>query len=180
MEPMTAATALPHYRAERTALPEFKVLIEVPALPEHRAATREAWRKPRLFVEADHRWPRRNPTRRPQTRRRLKREVKIAAGIMIALLPLAFHASMVWSGRLGTIAASRLTRTTHSDDERERSGVGSALARQVSRSVFEPAVVLMSIEPAQTGFKPNAEIPVNLPGYLLPEDSVEEITHEGS
>lgn len=179
MNPVKAAPALSHFRAEHTTRSDFRVLIEVPELPEHRAPVGVASRRPRLVVEADSR-PHRFPPRRPQTRRRLKREVKIAAGILFILLPFVFHASMVWSGRLGTIAASRLTRTAHSDDEREESGVGSALARQVSRSVFEPAVVLMSIEPAQTGFKTDAELPVNLPGYLLPEDSFEEITHEGS
>lgn len=179
MNPVKAAPALPHCRAEQTARPNFRVLIEVPALLEHRAPVGVASRQPRWVVEADRR-PHRNPPRRPQTRRRLKREVKIAAGILFTLLPCVFHASMAWSGRLGTIAASRLTRIAHPDDVREESGVGSAMTRQVSRSVFEPAVVLMSIEPAQTGLKSDAELPVNLPGYLLPEDSTEEITHEGS
>jgi len=179
MNPVKAAPALPHCRADHTPRTDFRVLIEVPALPVHAAHAGVAPRRSRWVVEADRR-PHRYPPRRPQTRRRLKREVKIAAGVLFTLLPCVFHASTAWSGRLGTIAASRLTRTAHPDVEREEPGVGSSLARQVSRSVFEPAVVLMSIEPAQTGLKSNAELPVNLPGYLLPEDSIEEITHEGS
>jgi hypothetical protein len=110
----------------------------------------------------------------------LRREVKLAACLIACLLPMTYHASHVFSNHLGQIAASDLTRPRVDEESETRSELGVDLARKVSRSLFQPAVVLMSIEPAPPGQKSEVELPVNFPGILLPADSLEETTHEGS
>ena len=179
MDDMTAAPALPHSRAGRSNRVEFATLIEVPTIVVAKDAVgvRRAGNRGRIEIERG--WHRAHPPRR-QVRRRLKREVKYAALVILACMPLSYEASRVWSSRLGNIAATNLTQAVHDDDVRESADLGSTLAAKVSRTVFEPAVVLMSIEPAQTGIKADAEPPVIFPGYLLPEDSLEEKANEGS
>ncbi len=179
MSQLNAAPALLQSREERVVRPDFSILIEVPKLRDRGNLRSSARTNPRLRFETQsisnrHSRPRRN------VRRRLKREVKIAACALLLSLPLIYGASSAWSLRLGNIAATELTRATNSADEKEGSGLGSALTRQISRSVFEPGVVLLSIEPAQAGKKSEAESPVVFPGYLLPEDSFEEMANEGS
>ena len=39
---------------------------------------------------------------------------------------------------------------------------------------------MLSIEPAVTAPGTDAEVPVVFPGYVLPDDSLEDSTHEGS
>jgi len=178
MNHLQATPALPHSRAGRSVRPEFKVLIEIPTIQGRISSESVAWGRPKFPLE-NHRPGGSAPAgRRP--RRRLKREVKFAACVVFACLPLSFEASRFWSNRLANIAAMNLTRPPLHDDGRVGEGLGSSLVHQVSSSVFEPAVVLMSIEPAQSGITSEAEPPVIFPGYLLPEDSVEEKAHEGS
>jgi hypothetical protein len=93
---------------------------------------------------------------------------------------MTYHVSHSFSNDLGQIAARDLTHPRVDEESDTHSDLGSKLARKVSQSLFQPAVVLMSIEPTQPGPKSDAELPVNFPGILLPADSLEESTHEGS
>jgi hypothetical protein len=43
-----------------------------------------------------------------------------------------------------------------------------------------PSVVVLSIEPAVGAPESDREVPVVLPGYVLPDDSLEESSHAGS
>ena len=43
-----------------------------------------------------------------------------------------------------------------------------------------PSAVVLSIEPAVVAPESGSEIPVILPGYVLPDDSLEESSHAGS
>ena len=43
-----------------------------------------------------------------------------------------------------------------------------------------PGVVVLSIEPAGAGPGTDTEVPVVFPGYVLPDDSLEDSAHEGS
>ena len=43
-----------------------------------------------------------------------------------------------------------------------------------------PSVVVLSIEPATVAPGPETEVPVVFPGYVLPDDSLEESSHAGS
>jgi hypothetical protein len=47
-------------------------------------------------------------------------------------------------------------------------------------STSESPIVVLSAEPSMTGQRSDPEIPVELPGYVLPDDSFEESAHEGS
>lgn len=179
MDDMTAAPALPHSRAGRSTRLEFATLIEVPSIvmAQEAEAVRRSGTRGRAEIERG--WHRAHfPQRR--VRRRLKREVKLVAFVIFACMPMSYEASRIWSSRLGNIAATHLTQAVQDDDVSDRADLGSTLAEKVSRTVFEPAVVLMSIEPAPNGIKSEAESPVILPGYLLPEDSLEEKANEGS
>ena len=165
-------------RTDRAIRPEFRVLIEVPklVLPRRHSARVGIASKTRIEAVPGFRMV----SKRRPPKRRLKREVRVAGCLLLACLPLVYGVSRAWSGQLSEIAATELTRPTDLDDEIKATGIGSTLARQVSRSVFEPAVVLMSIEPAQSSMNSDQEAPVKFPGYLLPADSHEDTAHEGS
>jgi hypothetical protein len=53
-------------------------------------------------------------------------------------------------------------------------------SRSQAASVGSSGVVVLSIEPAALGPAAEATVPVIFPGYVLPDDSREGFTHEGS
>jgi hypothetical protein len=64
------------------------------------------------------------------------------------------------------------------------SGVGAPDRLQGDGLVKEPWIpapsVVLSSEPAAAAPEVDPEVPVVLPGYVLPDDSLEEPTHGGS
>jgi hypothetical protein len=113
----------------------------------------------------------------PRPRRRLKREVRLAARVVLGALCLAFILSC------GAVARSgqRPVRLLLSMPALPRLSVGSPHADDRSE-VWPPArpTVLLSIEPAGSAVESDEDSPVVLPGYLLPDDLREEPAHEGS
>ncbi len=136
------------------------VLIRVPAVRPARQLPRPA-RRPSTAVTARIRANSATFGRRP--RRRLRKPIRIAASVLLALATLALAACLLRSG----IAPAASSRWENSDANPTR--VASTMA---------PAVWLR-IETAP-GVSPSVtESPVILPGYLLPDDGIEESGHAG-
>jgi hypothetical protein len=95
-------------------------------------------------------------------RRRLRREIRVVGAALLLIAPLTFAGILLASPR-GLAMASRAESTP----DRQ--------ARPTSRP---PAISLM-IEAPPLGFRTDAEPPVVLPGYVLPDDGAEEPFHAG-
>jgi hypothetical protein len=127
-------------------------LIQVPALPAQGRVSRRSTVRPGT-----------NASRR---RRRLRREVRVAAYALAAAAPLFLVATMLWAVQpprtLASAAPGKLA--TDKDD----------------RGTLRPPSISISIEP--TILTPYAEVepPVVFPGYLLPDDGREEPANAGS
>jgi hypothetical protein len=141
------------------------VLIEVPKVQPPRVrqremtASREAWRPVS---------PRRN---RP---RRLRRGVRLAAWSLMALMPTLGGGALGWAN-LATRAAGPPAWNASGLIRGEDREVEPTTASIDVRSVF-----LESNEPVVGAPVSDLEVPVMIPGYLLPDDSLEEPAHEGS
>jgi hypothetical protein len=107
--------------------------------------------------------------RRPQPRRRLRREVRLAGYLMICLLTLIWVPRVLLFRSEGSAVEARSGRT----------GAGRGRAGTAFRTVPAPAISI-SIEPAGLAPYAGAESPVVFPGYLLPDDGCEEPAHAGS
>jgi hypothetical protein len=133
------------------------LLIQVPAV---RPVTRRA-RRPSASATARVRASS-LPYARIQPRRRLRREVRVAGSALLVVVTLA-------------LAAILLGRAPGKPVAREDSG------RAPIATALRPPTVSISIEPTfQVPVAlPEPEPPVVLPGYLLPDDGVEEPGHAG-
>lgn len=109
----------------------------------------------------------RRPSRKP--RRRLRREIRVAAYACLAALPLVVAVG-VWNVH----SASRRAGAAEIETLRSSSMV-------VERDSSRP-LVRLSFEPIEASFDADAETeaPVVFPGYLLPDDRREELSHEGN
>jgi hypothetical protein len=114
--------------------------------------------------------------------RRLRKEIRLAGGALLVLIPLALACSQ-WApaGTLRRVAVPRLAiasrpevRDSAGDDAH---GNGWAAADE---SDGAPPSVLLSIETAGAAADSDCAGAVVLPGYLLPDDNHEELAHEGS
>jgi hypothetical protein len=149
------------------------ILIEVPAVkaPRIRPA---AMRRGGLVG--------RPSARRP--RRRLRRELRLAGWVVLALAPLASGGALGW-GSLASRAVDRPVGNAVASTG-NRGEVAFPLepnwrAGEVSAgSLAPPSVVVLSIEPVVGAPAADAEVPIIFPGYVLPDDSLEEPAHEGS
>ena len=138
-----------------TSRPAVPVLIQVPAVPSLERASRRATARLQ---------------RRPAARRRrLRREVRMAGYTLMMTAPLILASLLLWGGRPAvSMAATRPVGDCVSDDGR----ADLAAAR--------PPAISISIESATLSPCSEAEPPVVLPGYLLPDDHCEEPAHAGS
>lgn len=104
---------------------------------------------------------------RPKGRRRLRREVRIAAYALLAILPGSLALVALGGERLPTLAAGLTVegRAASSQDE-----PGPRSACLISLEPLEPVVVTVRGE---------LEAPVILPGILLPADTPEESSDGG-
>jgi hypothetical protein len=118
---------------------------------------------------------------RPRPKRRLRREVRFAGAAMLALAPLLSACTVGWSNRPDRVLACSIAEATAPDGV---VGVGAdprdAYGRSVMPPVSSPGVVVLSSGAAVTPPGTDTEVPVVFPGYVLPDDSLEESTHEGS
>ncbi|MGP0069244.1 MAG: hypothetical protein ACLQGP_37295 [Isosphaeraceae bacterium] len=157
--------------ARSTAFP-MAVLIAVPKVQSPRVrrvgmtSSVEAWR-PKLI-------------RRPP-RRRLRRGVRRAAWSLLAVLSILGASALDWANLASRAASmpawdrdvSASSRGPSHDDE---TGTGEPS----SASIDVHAVYLDSSGPVMGAPVADVELPVIIPGYLLPDDSLEEPVHEGS
>jgi hypothetical protein len=118
----------------------------------------------------------RRPGRSRRPRRRLRREVRLAACALVTLLPLG----LTWSH----LSSARPNRThlltLPSRFDRAGASVETAGWSTLGSSASPPPPVLLSIEPLNSTVDSEGETPVVFPGYLLPDDHHEESAHEGS
>ncbi|MGC8642157.1 MAG: hypothetical protein ACP5XB_20020 [Isosphaeraceae bacterium] len=124
---------------------------------------------PRSRLRAEPPWPGlpRTQTVR-KTRRRLRREFRLAVVTMFVLLPVPLALAVThWP-------AAASNRPTSS-----RMLAIPAPGGNAALGAFH-APVWLSVEPAGAAVDGQTETPVVFPGYLLPDDSHEESTHEGS
>ena len=167
-----ALPARPRARAERAVSNSLLVLIEV---PESRAS--DSIRGQRRFTDRGHDYEWRPVNRR--TKRRLRREVRVTGCALLAALPLMLVSTLLWQNDSGQVRAASFLKQASGD--RSHTGAldrSEVVGRVGSSSVAArvPSVVVLSIEPAVS----ETEAAVVLPGYLLPDDSLEESANAGS
>ena len=142
-------------------------------------------------AQPDGAWDERN---RPVTRqrrgrdtcapkRRLRREVRVAGCALLALMPLvsACTIGLVEPAQLGS------SRVRSPKRPAETSNLAGNALRATER--LEPGTDAVEVRPGRSCFRSNrpalapgndTEVPVVFPGYVLPDDSLEDSTHEGS
>jgi hypothetical protein len=135
--------------------PVVPILIQVPAFPA--PTSRSAW--PRVRARA---------ATSPQRRRRLRREVRVAAYALMLAAPLV--SAPVW---IRGEWSSTVPGAARPEPAPAAEGTDRAVAHH-------PPVISISIEPAAGVTGTEAEPPVVFPGYLLPDDDSEEPAHAGS
>jgi hypothetical protein len=152
------------------------VLIAVPKVQPPRArragltTNREEWRQV--------------PLRRPRTRRRLRRGVRITAWSCLALLPILGGGAFGWAG-LASRSMDRpawrwIASASARDQDRDGRTASIRSDEPATAAIDVRAVFPESHEPAIGAPVADVEVPVIIPGYLLPDDSLEEPVHEGS
>jgi hypothetical protein len=166
----------PRVRAERSVSSSLSVLIEV---PEVKASGPSRGR--RRVMDRQHDW--RPSSRSP--RRRLRREVRVASGALLLFVPLICVCALGWQSLSSQLLATtivdatarpRIERVAYQDRTHRAWPVNSPAAEPTE----VPSAVVLSIEPAVVAPESGSEIPVILPGYVLPDDSLEESSHAGS
>ncbi len=165
------------------------VLIQVPAtaIPRgrrHRQTSR-VHTEHRVIYLADRRSPAAGPRKR-----RLKREVRAAARILTLSAALLFMTTFGASSRIPATPllampgpqTIRLQPLTPKVSTPVAPPVVTApeLASSKPEIPDDSSVALLSAEPQLMTPRPDSEVPVILPGYVLPADSYEEPVHEGS
>ena len=109
-----------------------------------------------VLIQIPNLGPMRAPQRRVR-RRRLRREVRVAGYLLLAILPISVAFASLGGYRLSPLAASSLTIPPESE-------------APTSREVPAVSLSLEPISPVSRDF----EASVFLPGTLLPADSTEE------
>ncbi len=164
-------------RAGRSPGLELAVLIAVPKVQAPRVRP--------LEPTVSRQRLRQSPPRRHQPRRRLRRHVRLAGWSLLALLPILGGGALGWAS-LATRAVNLPAWGELAEaGARTRDEGGARLGS--SRSVMMPAVVAIDassgavrpLEPAIGAPIADAEVSVIFPGYLLPDDSLEEAANEG-
>lgn len=148
MTPLLATTDDAADRSDGGGFEWGATLISVPSLGPIRSRPTAADRWERAWAEQARA---RSAGRRP--RRRLRRELRVAACLCLAFAPVA-TAVGAW---------------------------GLATPRRAGASEVAVApTIRLSIKPVEAEFEAEPEARVSLPGYVLPADRREESSHEGS
>jgi len=166
----------PKVRAERSVPSSLSVLIEVPEVKASgplRGRTR--------VMDRQQDW---RPSSRP-ARRRLRREVRVAGGALLVFVPLVCVCTLGWQSLSSQLLAASIVDATarpriqHAgrQDRTFRTWLANS---PVVEPIDVPSAVVLSIEPPVVPPESDTEVPVILPGYVLPDDSLEESSHAGS
>jgi hypothetical protein len=166
---------MPAIRSNRTLSRSLAVLIEVPAVKARPI------KRTRAAVSA------RGARGRPQVgrpRRRLRREVRVAGCALLTLAPLVSLCTLGWSSRPSRILACSISDPTDPAVVSQDSAGLHDLSGQKSVRTASPfgssGADVLSAEPAAVGSGVDSVVPVILPGYILPDDGLEDGAHEGS
>jgi hypothetical protein len=119
--------------------------------------------------------------RRP--RRRLRRGVRIAAFSLMALLPTLGGGAIGWANRAANLPFSNASASIPAGSRDREAGTSRSdrfVAEPAKATIDVHSVFLESNEPVTVAPVADVEIPVIIPGYLLPDDRLEEPAHEGS
>jgi hypothetical protein len=117
----------------------------------------------------------------PGRKRRLRREIRIAGCALLVLAPLFSACTLGWSTGPVRVLACSINEARAADRDPTLTANGSELpARPEIPAVDSRGVVVLSIEPAAMSPATDSDVPVIFPGYVLPDDSLEGSTHEGS
>jgi hypothetical protein len=151
-------------------------LIEVPEVKGRRmprgAETAPTW------ADADR------PSRRPSTgrkNRRLRREVRVAGCAFLLLAPLVGACNLGWSsGRDRVLACSVPDLMKTRGRQNDRASATVLAGRSEMAALISAGAAGRSIEPPATPTGPDNDVPVIFSGFVLPDDSLEDSTHEGS
>ena len=127
--------------------------------------------------------PRRAATSRPRharTRRRLRREVRVAGCALLALMPIVSACTTGWPSRPDRVVVCSIANTTAESNNLAAFAPPDQMHTRGSDALAATGAVLLSDE--ATGVDPGNDVvvPVVFPGYLLPVDSLEDAAHEGS
>lgn len=166
---MTQAEALPTMFGPRWDAAEsfpIPVLIRVPGVKAHR---------PRRNLGFLGTAVRSRPSRR--LKRRLRREVRLAASAMLAFLGMGLAWELMAPRRI-ELAPSLMVSPSWLSAGLTASPPAAPSDGERALSASLPSV-LLSIEAVGTAADADAEAPVVFPGYLLPADTHEEAVHEG-
>jgi hypothetical protein len=150
----------------RTVPPPLEILIEVPEA--------KGCRQTRSHRRAASFGP-----RYTRTKRRLRREVRLAGYSLLALMPIVSACTTGWSSRPGRVVACSIIADTTNDNLPAFAPSGSA-SEQGGDALRSTNTVVLSAEGNGVVPGSDAEVPVVFPGYLLPVDSQEDAAHEGS
>ena len=134
----------------------------------------------RRVADPQHDW--RRSSRPP--RRRLRREVRVTGCALLAFLPFVCVCTLGWQSRSSQLLAASISNELAGSQVQHAAQDRRDHARSTNSSVVEPiglpSFAVLSIDPAALAPGPAMEVPVVLPGYLLPDDSLEESSHAGS
>jgi hypothetical protein len=162
---------MPAIRSDRDLSLSLEVLIEVPELKGSRMGRGKS------------RSPGRAATSRPKyvsTKRRLRREVRVAGCALLALMPLISACTMGWSSRPGRVVACSIADTTAENNSLAPTAPRDQALQSGTDALGSTGAIVLSVEPVGLVPGNDSEVPVVFPGYLLPDDSLEDSAHEGS
>jgi hypothetical protein len=162
---------MPAIRPFRAVPLPLQVLIEVPDLKGYQ------------MVAGRTRSPRRAATSRPRhicTKRRLRREVRVAGCALLALMPIVSACTTGWSSRPSRVVACSIANTTAESDGLAAFAPRNQALAPGTDPLGTTGAVLLSNEVTGVVQGNDVEVPVVFPGYLLPVDGLEDAAHEGS
>ena len=119
-------------------------------------------------------------------RRRLRRQVRVAGCALLTLAPLVSLCTLGWSSShpsriLACSIADASEPATFPQKFANPRDQSLSVGIRTGPPVFgSPGAVAISIEPAGAAPGADSGVPVNFPGYLLPDDGREDRAHEGS
>jgi hypothetical protein len=162
---------MPAIRSDRNLSLALEVLIEVPDLKGSRMGrgrtqppSQEAISRPRYV----------------RTKRRLRREVRVAGCALLALMPLVSLCTIGSSSQPSRVVACSIADTIAGRNNLAATAPRDRAMEPASNASRSTRAVVLSVEPPALVPGNDTEVPVVFPGYVLPDDSLEDAAHEGS
>jgi hypothetical protein len=163
---------VPVIGSEGTCTRSLAVLIEVPEVNAHPAR------------RGGTAFSRRATNRRPalnRPKRRLRRQVRWAGCALVTLVPLVSLCTLGWSNRPSRILACSISDASElRADPPIISDPRNPSVMQTGSGSGSSGMITLSTDPASAGAGANAQVPVIFPGYVLPDDALEDKAHAGS